>query len=110
MSDYMRRVHPDNAVSRVTRWQTQHRDIYLQLNTGPPTWWIPQAICRTPAEVPRRGRGIEVMVGWIRICVAFTLVERHCHCGGRAEIAGMCSPCKYSAHDTCPCSIHKETP
>lgn len=42
--------------------------------------------------------------------LSLTVEGAFCHCGGRAEIAGMCSPCKYSAHETCPCSIHKETP
>lgn len=31
-------------------------------------------------------------------------MDQPCHCGAPAEIAGMCSPCKYAAHDTCECS------
>ncbi|ATW60861.1 hypothetical protein SEA_GETALONG_94 [Gordonia phage Getalong] len=105
MSDYLRRLHPDNAVSRIHRWETTRWDIYLQVNTGPPTWWLPQGVCRTPAEVPRRGRGLEVMVGWLRACVAVTFVERRCHCGALSEISGMCAPCKFAVHEACFCSV-----
>jgi hypothetical protein len=76
MADYMRQVHADTAVSRVLRWQPPAWDVYLQVNSGPPTWRTPKAVCRTPADAPVHGSGLEVMVGWLRLCVAMTFIRR----------------------------------
>lgn len=46
------------------------RSLYLQCNTGPPTWWLPRM------KVRRRPGGAECMIGWLRGLVAVRIIAK----------------------------------
>lgn len=52
----------DGQVNRARRFQLGNRVVYVHVNTGPPSWWLPRV------RVKRR----EVMFGWLRGLVAFS--------------------------------------
>jgi hypothetical protein len=49
-------------VDRARRFQICGRTVYVHVNTGPPTWWLPRV------RVRRR----EVMLGWFRALIALS--------------------------------------
>lgn len=47
MADVLRAVKVDGSVVRVWRWRIRrNHSLYVQVNSGPPTWWIPQVRLR----------------------------------------------------------------
>lgn len=58
----MPRVMQPGQVDRMFRRHLWGRTWYLSVNTGPPTWWLPQMMLR-----PRN-----LMVGWLRGMVALS--------------------------------------
>lgn len=52
----------------VRKFNVFGKPVYVHVNTGPPTWWIPRV------EVNPRKR--EIMVGWIRGLVAVSIGEK----------------------------------
>ena len=76
MTDYLRKVHADGAVSRVHRIRIATRHwLFIQVNSGPPTWWVPRARLRKLSEDhPTPAVETEAMIGWIRICFGVTVL------------------------------------
>mgnify|MGYP001757347254 CR=1 FL=1 len=75
MADVLRAVEADGSVVRVWRGRiSRNRSLYVQVNSGPPTWWIPQV--RLRKLYPERNvREFEAMVGWLRVCAGVTVVD-----------------------------------
>ena len=57
-------------VNRVWRFTTARRDLFMHVNTGPPTWWIPRV------EMTSKRGDRTVMVGWLRGMVAVSITTR----------------------------------
>lgn len=56
----------DGQVNRARLYRLGGRDVLVQVNTGPPTWWIPRVKIRCN----------KVVIGWLRILVAVSWERR----------------------------------
>lgn len=52
---------------RTFRHRLGRRELYIHINTGPPTWWRPRI------TLPTRGNERELSIGWLRILIAAAL-------------------------------------
>lgn len=63
LADRLARPDHDGEVRRLRALRTPIGVLYVGVNTGPPTWWLPKVL------VGRRKDGAyRVMVGWLRGC------------------------------------------
>lgn len=47
-------------INRARRFTVGGREVFVHVNTGPPTWWWPRV------EVDTRGGSSAIMAGWLR--------------------------------------------
>lgn len=56
-------------VDRARRHLVLGHEVFVQVNTGPPTWWVPRAAVKRGDN----GGGISLMIGWYRALIAVTV-------------------------------------
>lgn len=58
-------IRESGDVRRARAFRTRFGTLFVHVNTGPPTWWLPKV------KAGRRTDGtLEVMAGWLRALVA----------------------------------------
>lgn len=55
--------------NRVRRYRFGPVQVFLHVNTGPPTWWLPRVQVSRTKDSP----GVTVMTGWLHCLVAATV-------------------------------------
>lgn len=53
--------------ARIWRWQFRGRELWVHVNTGPPTWWVPR-LSATATTIEA-----SMLAGWLQVAVAVAI-------------------------------------